>query len=65
MMGLNPRNGSARPSIVLRPPMTEDQTLIANGTVDRQGRLVSADPRLLALQLGAGGEVGGGAEVGD
>ena len=59
MMGLNPRNGSARPSIVLHPPMTEDQTLIANGTVDRQGRLVSADPRLLALQLGAGGEEGG------
>lgn len=39
--------------------MTEGETLIVNGTVDRQGRLVAADPRLLALQLGAGGEEGG------
>ena len=59
MIGLNPRNGSARPSIGMHPLMTVDQTLIANGTVDRQGRLVAADPRLLALQLGAGGEEGG------
>jgi signal transduction histidine kinase len=29
------------------------------GTVDREGRLLSADPRLLALQLGAGGEANG------
>ncbi|MFM2100221.1 MAG: hypothetical protein RLZZ366_1760, partial [Pseudomonadota bacterium] len=33
--------------------------LIATGTVDRDGRLTSADARLLALQLGAGGEPGG------
>ena len=59
MIGLNPRNVSAHPSIGMHPPMTADQTLIANGTVDRQGRLVTADPRLLALQLGAGGEEGG------
>ena len=59
MIGLNPRNGSARPFIDMHPPMTVDQTLIANGKVDRQGRLVTADPRLLALQLGAGGEEGG------
>lgn len=59
MIGLKLRNGSARSSIVKHPPMTVDQTLIANGTVDRQGRLVSADPRLLALQLGAGGQEGG------
>lgn len=39
--------------------MTVDETLIVNGTVDRQGRLIAADPRLLALQLGAGGEEGG------
>jgi signal transduction histidine kinase len=59
MIRLNRRNGSAHPSIGMHPPMTVDQTLIANGTVDRQGRLVAADPRLLALQLGAGGEEGG------
>ena len=59
MMGLDPHNGSARPSFGLHPPVTADETLIVNGTVDRQGRLVAADPRLLALQLGAGGEEGG------
>jgi signal transduction histidine kinase len=32
---------------------------IVCGTVDREGRLLSADPRLLALQIGAGGEVNG------
>jgi signal transduction histidine kinase len=32
---------------------------IVSGTIDREGRLIAADPRLLALQLGAGGEPGG------
>lgn len=39
--------------------MTETGQPIVNGTVDRDGRLTDADPRLLALQLGAGGESGG------
>ena len=39
--------------------MTEVGQSIVNGTVDRDGRLTDADPRLLALQLGAGGEAGG------
>jgi Histidine kinase-, DNA gyrase B-, and HSP90-like ATPase len=34
-------------------------TPIVSGMVDREGRLIAADPRLLALQLGAGGEPGG------
>ena len=38
--------------------MTGDPGTVC-GTVDRQGRLLSADPRLLALQLGAGGEANG------
>jgi signal transduction histidine kinase len=32
---------------------------IVCGSVDRDGRLLSADPRLLALQLGAGGDANG------
>ena len=39
--------------------MTESEEVVVNGTVDRQGRLIAADPRLLALHLGAGGEEGG------
>ncbi len=39
--------------------MTLGQPLIATGRVDRGGRLIAADPRLLALQVGAGGEQGG------
>jgi two-component sensor histidine kinase len=38
--------------------IAEDPSTVS-GTVDRDGRLLSADPRLLALQLGAGGEVNG------
>lgn len=59
MIGLDPHYGSARPSFGMHPPMTGGATLVVNGTVDRQGRLIAADPRLLALQLGAGGEEGG------
>lgn len=32
---------------------------LVSGTVDRDGRLIAADARLLALHLGAGGEEGG------
>lgn len=39
--------------------MTESAAVVVNGTVDRQGRLIAADPRLLALHLGAGGQEGG------
>lgn len=39
--------------------MNEPAHPIICGTVDRDGRLLSADPRLLALQLGAGGETNG------
>ena len=38
--------------------MPDDPAAVC-GTVDRQGRLLSADPRLLALQIGAGGEANG------
>jgi signal transduction histidine kinase len=36
-----------------------DTSLVAHGSVDRHGCLIEADQRLLALQLGAGGEAGG------
>ena len=39
--------------------VTSDDPAAVSGTVDRQGRLLSADPRLLSLQLGAGGEANG------
>ena len=40
--------------------MNEDPAILtANGIVDRDGRLVAADPRLLALHRQAGGEEGG------
>lgn len=39
--------------------MTVTDQSPVHGTVDREGRLVAADPRLLALQLSAGGEAGG------
>lgn len=35
------------------------EAVIVHGTVDREGRLTDADPRLLALHRGAGGEDGG------
>lgn len=59
MIGLDPHNGSARPPFGLHVPVTDSAAIVASGTVDRQGRLIAADPRLLALQLGAGGEEGG------
>ena len=59
MIGLRVHDGSACISLGQHFPMTGKESLIANGTVDRQGRLIAADPRLLALQLGAGGEEGG------
>lgn len=59
MIGLDPHNGSARPSFGLHVPMTGSAAIVVSGTVDRQGRLIAADPRLLALQLGAGGQEGG------
>lgn len=59
MIEIDCLNGSARPLHGSLFPMTESEELIVNGTVDRQGRLVAADSRLLALQLGAGGEEGG------
>jgi signal transduction histidine kinase len=59
MIDLDCLNGSARPSFGPHSPMTESERVVVNGTVDRQGRLIAADPRLLALQLGAGGEEGG------
>lgn len=59
MIELDCLDGSARPSFGRSSPMTESDAVVVNGTVDRQGRLVAADPRLLALQLGAGGEEGG------
>ena len=59
MIDLDCLNGSARPSFGPHSPMTESEEVVVNGTVDRQGRLIAADPRLLALQLGAGGEEGG------
>ncbi len=37
--------------------------MIVTGTVDREGRLIAADARLLALHLGAGGEPGGSLAV--
>jgi signal transduction histidine kinase len=39
--------------------VNEPANPIVCGTVDRDGRLLSADPRLLALQIGAGGEADG------
>lgn len=39
--------------------MTEAPHPLVNARVDRNGRLVSADPRLLALQLSAGGDPSG------
>jgi signal transduction histidine kinase len=39
--------------------VNEPANPIVCGNVDREGRLLSADPRLLALQLGAGGEADG------
>jgi hypothetical protein len=39
--------------------LSEISQAIVNGTIDQEGRLVEADPRLLALQLGAGGVKGG------
>ncbi len=39
--------------------MTSAEPIIAQGTVDREGRLVAADPRLLTLHKRAGGEEGG------
>jgi signal transduction histidine kinase len=39
--------------------MSAETGLIVTGTVDREGRLIEADPRLLALHLGAGGVEGG------
>jgi signal transduction histidine kinase len=39
--------------------MSPAQPLIVQGTVDRDGRLIEAEPRLLALQMAAGGEEGG------
>ena len=59
MIDLDCLNGSARPSFGPHSPVTESEEVVVNGTVDRQGRLIAADPRLLALQLGAGGEEGG------
>lgn len=40
-----------------------DAGQIVSGTIDRDGRLIAADARLLALQLGAGGEEGGALAV--
>jgi hypothetical protein len=40
------------------PFMTDEASIIC-GTVDRNGRLISADSRLLALQIAAGGEADG------
>lgn len=59
MIGLDCLNGSARPTSDRHSSMTESEEVVVNGTVDRQGRLIAADPRLLALHLGAGGEEGG------
>lgn len=59
MIDLDCLNGSARPSFGPHSPMTENEEVVVNGTVDRQGRLIAAGPRLLALHLGAGGEEGG------
>ncbi len=39
--------------------MTAEAGLIVSGTVNREGRLIAADPRLLALHVGAGGVEGG------
>jgi two-component sensor histidine kinase len=39
--------------------MTGTEQIMVTGRVDRDGRLISADPRLLALQIAAGGEPSG------
>jgi signal transduction histidine kinase len=39
--------------------MTGSTPLVVQGVVDREGRLIGAEPRLLALQHSAGGELGG------
>jgi signal transduction histidine kinase len=52
-------HGFARLFIQIAVAVSANSGLIATGTVDRDGRLTSADARLLALQLGAGGEPGG------
>ncbi len=44
-------------------PVSGESSLIVTGTVDREGRLIAADSRLLALHLGAGGEAGGSLAV--
>lgn len=45
------------------PDVTIDAGEIVGGTIDRDGRLIAADARLLALHLGAGGEEGGALAV--
>lgn len=39
--------------------MNSASAMIVKGTVDQEGRLTEAEPRLLALQRSAGGELGG------
>jgi signal transduction histidine kinase len=39
--------------------MTDHGQMMVAGRVDREGRLISADPRLLALQIEAGGDANG------
>lgn len=59
MNGVRAGHAYARFSGPFAEAMTPEQPLIVGGRVDREGRLVAADARLLALQLGAGGEAGG------
>ena len=58
MVGIWKTHGNAPAQLSGTDMSIEAEAVIVHGTVDREGRLIGADARLLALQRGAGGEEG-------